>query len=135
MIKGRFVIQLFVIATVLGLQAAPAATPEETSAPESKAPNAQTLGIMESALKYCANIDTASADRLREMVKQLTDGANEEQLAQARQSDEYRGTYDSVTQVTSQIEPPNAKEFCASAAAVFRSPSDRAGAAHRQRSR
>jgi hypothetical protein len=114
-INGRFVIQLFVIGTGLALQPAPAATHDETNVAEAAAPNAQTLGLMESALNYCADIDPASAQRLRELIKQLADGANDEQLAKVRQSDEYRATYDSVTQVTSKIEPPNAKPFCASA--------------------
>jgi hypothetical protein len=108
MIKGRFVIQLFFIAAVLALQVAPAATPGEASTAEVAAPNAQTLGIMESALNFCATIDQAAAERLRELIKVSIAGANDEQLAKVRQSDEYRGTYDSVTQFTSKIEPPNA---------------------------
>ena len=120
MIKGRFVFQLIVIGTVLALQPAPAATPDEASAPEATAPiaaapNAQTLGIMESALNFCATIDRASAERLRGLIEQSIEGANDEQLAKLRQSDEYRGTYDSVMQFTSKIEPLNAKKFCASA--------------------
>ena len=115
MIKGRFVIQLFVIGTGLALQPAAAATHDETDVAPAAAPNAQTLGIMESALNYCANTDPASAQRLRGLIKQLIEGANDEQLAKVRQSDEYRGTYDSVAQFTSKIEPLNAKKFCGSA--------------------
>ena len=39
---------------------------------------------MESALNYCANIDPASAQRLRGLIKQMIEGANDEQLAKVR---------------------------------------------------
>jgi hypothetical protein len=115
MIKGRFIIHLLFMAAILALQPAPAATPAETSTAQPAGPSAQTLGILEGALNYCAPIDPASADRLRGLIKQLTDGADDEQLAKLRQSDAYRGTYDSVMEFTSKIAPPNAKKFCASA--------------------
>jgi len=46
------------------------------------------------------------------MIKQLVQGASEQQLAEVRNSDEYRKAYDSVVDFVSKIDPRNAKQFC-----------------------
>jgi hypothetical protein len=79
------------------------------------APNAQALGVAESALNYCGPIDPAAADRVRQMIKLLVQGASDRQLAQVRSSDGYRKAYDSVGDSVAKIDPHKAKRFCAEA--------------------
>ena len=79
---------------------------------DAPAPNAQALGVAESALNYCGPLDPVDADRMRQMIKQLVQGASEQQLAEVRNSDEYRKAYDSVVDFVSKIDPRNAKQFC-----------------------
>jgi hypothetical protein len=75
-------------------------------------PSAQVLAIAESVINYCGPIDPAAADRLRQMIKQLVQGASEQQLAEVRNSDEYRKAYDSVVDFVAKIDQRNAKNFC-----------------------
>jgi hypothetical protein len=82
---------------------------------DAPAPNAQALGVAESVVSYCGSIDPAAADQVRQMIKQLVQGASEEQLAEVRNSDDYRKAYDSVGDFTAKIDPHNAKTFCAEA--------------------
>lgn len=77
------------------------------------APNAQALGVAESALNYCGPIDPAAADRVRQMIKLLVQGASDQQLAEVRNSDEYRKAYDSVVDFAAKIDEHNVKRFCA----------------------
>jgi len=74
--------------------------------------NPQALGISESILNYCGSVDPAAAAKLRDKIKQLVRGASEQQLAQARNSDEYRKAYDSVADFAGKVDPRNAKRFC-----------------------
>jgi len=74
--------------------------------------NAQALGISESILNYCGPVDPASAAKLREKIKQLVQGASEQQLAQVRNSDEYRQAYDSVVDFVGKVDEHNAKQLC-----------------------
>lgn len=76
------------------------------------APNAQALAIAEGMVNYCAPIDPAAADKVRQLIKQLMQGASEQQLVEVRKSDEYRKAYDSVGDFTAKIDPRNAKKFC-----------------------
>ena len=76
-------------------------------------PSAQALGVAESVINYCGPIDPAAADRLRQMIKQLVQGASEQQLAEVRKSDEYRKAYDSVVDFVGKIDQRNATRFCA----------------------
>jgi hypothetical protein len=76
-------------------------------------PNPLALGVAEGVVNYCAPVDAASADKVRQVIKQLVQGASEQQLAEVRKSDDYRKAYDSVGDFTSKIDPHNAKRFCA----------------------
>jgi hypothetical protein len=49
---------------------------------------------------------------MRQMIKQLVRGASEQQLAEVRNSDEYRQAYDSVVDFVGKLDPRNAKRFC-----------------------
>jgi hypothetical protein len=75
-------------------------------------PSAQVLGVTESVINYCGPIDPPAADRLRQMIRQLVQGASEQQLAEVRKSDEYRKAYDSVVDFVGKIDQRNAKQFC-----------------------
>jgi len=49
------------------------------------------------------------------MIKQVVQGASEQQLAEVRKSDEYRKAYDSVVDFVGKIDQHNAKRFCSEA--------------------
>jgi len=72
-------------------------------------------GSPESVINYCGPIDPAATDRLRQMIKQVVQGASEQQLAEVRKSDEYRKAYDSVVDFVGKIDQHNAKRFCSEA--------------------
>jgi len=74
--------------------------------------SAQALGIAEGVASYCQSIDPAGADKVRQMIKQLVQGASAQQLAKVRNSDEYRKGYDSVAEFTGKIDAHNAGKFC-----------------------
>jgi hypothetical protein len=74
--------------------------------------NAQTLGFTESVLNYCGPIEPALALKLREKVKQLVERATEQQIAEARNSDEYRKAYDSVSELVARVDQHDAKRIC-----------------------
>lgn len=76
-------------------------------------PNPQALGIAESVSNFCSPIDAGAADRLRQLIKQLVQGANDKQLAEVRNTEEYRKAYDSVVEFTGKIDQHNVKKFCA----------------------
>jgi len=78
-------------------------------------PNARVLGVSESALSYCGPRDPAAAARLRRKIEQLVQGASAQQLAEVRNSDEYRKAYDSVVDFVAKIDEHNVKTFCAEA--------------------
>jgi len=80
---------------------------------EAPAPSARLLGVTESILNYCAPHDPSAAARLRQKIKQLVQGASAQQLAEVRQSDDYRKAYDSVVDFAAKIDEHNVKRFCA----------------------
>jgi hypothetical protein len=49
------------------------------------------------------------------MIRQLVQGAGQQQLAEVRKSDEYQKAYDSVVDFTAKSDQHNAKQFCAEA--------------------
>jgi hypothetical protein len=76
------------------------------------APNAEALGVAESTLNYCGPLEPAAADRLRQMIKSLVQGASEQQLAEVRKSDEYRKAYASVVDFVARGDRRSARRFC-----------------------
>jgi len=76
-------------------------------------PNARVLGVNEGALSYCGVRDPAAAARLRQKIEQLVQVASAQQLAEVRNSDEYRKAYDSVVDFVAKIDEHNVKRFCA----------------------
>ena len=74
--------------------------------------NASMLGMTESILQYCGPLDPAAAAKLREKIIQLVQGASEQQLAQVRNSDEYRKAYDSVVDIVGKVDERDATRIC-----------------------
>ena len=64
-------------------------------------------------LNYCGSRDPTAAARLRQRIKELVQGASEQQLAEVRNNDEYRKAYDSVVDFAAKIDEHNVKRFCA----------------------
>ena len=83
---------------------------------ESPALNAQTLGFTESVLNYCGPIEPALALKLREKLRQLVARSTEQQIAEARKSDEYRKAYDSVSEFVAQVDGHDARRICSESA-------------------
>ena len=81
-------------------------------------PDAHALGVAEGMINYCGSVDPASAEQVRQVIKQLMQGASELQLAEVRKSDDYRKAYDSVGAFTAKIDPRNAKHFCSESLAA-----------------
>ena len=77
------------------------------------ATSARLLGVTESVLNYCGSRDPTAAARLRRRIEQLVQGASEQQLAEVRNSDEYRNAFDSVVEFAAKIDEHNVKRFCA----------------------
>ena len=76
-------------------------------------PSARLLGVTESVLNYCGSRDPTAAARLRQRIKELVQGASEQQLAEVRNSDDYRKAYDSVVDFASKVDEHNVRRFCA----------------------
>jgi hypothetical protein len=106
MARGRNKQQRFLALLVCGWLVAPLAHAD------GPALNAQTLGVSESILNYCGPLDPAAAAKLRAKIKQLVRGASEQQLAQMRNSDEYRQAYDSLVDFVAKVDVHNAKRIC-----------------------
>ena len=76
-------------------------------------PNARMLGVSESVLNFCGSRDPTAAAKLRQKIRQLVQGASTQQLAEVRNSEEYRKAYDSVVDFAAKIDEHNVKRFCA----------------------
>jgi hypothetical protein len=50
---------------------------------------------------------------MRQKIEQLVQGASAQQLAEVRNSDEYRKAYDSVVDFVAKIDERNVERFCA----------------------
>lgn len=76
-------------------------------------PSAWLLGIDEGMLSFCASQDPAARERLRHKVSRLLEGTSPEQLAELRNSDEYREAYEAVSEFAGKIDAHNVARFCA----------------------
>jgi hypothetical protein len=75
------------------------------------------LGKVEGALDFCAQADPQSADKYQAKKKEFTQGATDEELAEARDSQEYKDGYQSSTDEMSKQPKDEAKKSCAAALA------------------
>jgi hypothetical protein len=80
--------------------------------PVKPAVNVQQLAITESMLQFCGPVDADTAKKLQDKLSKLVQGASDEELAQARESDDYRHAFDLVTKFTAQVDEHNAKTAC-----------------------
>jgi len=75
------------------------------------------LGKVEGAMDFCAQADPQSADQYKDKKKEFSQGATEEELADARASREYKEGYHSATDEMSKQPKEEAKNSCAAALA------------------
>jgi hypothetical protein len=81
-------------------------------ADEPKAPNPQSLGLIEAITDKCAEIDPDNVARYRAQVKMLTQDASDEAVAKVRKSDDYRQAYDSVADSLAATTGKDAVQAC-----------------------
>jgi hypothetical protein len=75
--------------------------------------SARLLGVNEGMLNFCAPRSPTAAAQLRQKIHKLVDGASPSQLAQLRNSHEYREAYDSVSEFVGKVDAHNLARFCA----------------------
>jgi hypothetical protein len=73
------------------------------------------LGKVEGALDFCAQADPQSAEKYQARKKEFTQGATDEELAEARGSQDYKDAYQSATDEMSKQSKDEAKKSCAAA--------------------
>jgi hypothetical protein len=71
-----------------------------------------SLGQVEAAVRFCARVDSNSADRYEELGKKIVAGMPEKDLAEARSSSEYKETFESVTHELERVPIDKAVEGC-----------------------
>jgi hypothetical protein len=77
----------------------------------------EILGKVEGALDFCAEANPTSADRYQAKKKEFSQGATDEELGEARASQEYKDGYQSATVEISKQPKDEAKKSCAAALA------------------
>jgi len=85
---------------------------QSARAEEPAPPSGQTLGMMEAILSKCAQIDPKAAARYEQRIPLLTQGVSEKVVAEVRNSDEYRQSYDSTTESLREVSEHDALEDC-----------------------
>ncbi|MBV8280684.1 MAG: hypothetical protein JO347_01310 [Candidatus Eremiobacteraeota bacterium] len=83
-----------------------------SSVPAPRSVDARALGIGEALLDFCATNDSEGAAKVRTRLKELTQGASKQALAEARRSTEYRSAHDSEADFIGKIDPHNAHRLC-----------------------
>jgi hypothetical protein len=102
-VSGSLRIPAVVAAFVLA-QAAGAAEP---------APSGQVLGTIEAVISHCSKVDAASAAKYQQQLKLIVQGADEEALAEVRNSDEYKQAYQAATDQLGDATGDEARRNCA----------------------
>ncbi len=90
--------------------AAAIAVPQIMPATESVPPRA--LGQVEATVNFCAQADSQRADQYQQWGKTITQGMTEKELADARQSGEYKDSYNTITDQLNNIPKEKAPENC-----------------------
>jgi hypothetical protein len=75
----------------------------------------EAFGRIEGALDFCAQADTGNAAKYQEQKKVLVQGATDDEVAEARASQEYKDNYKSATDELSKQPKDQAKKSCAAA--------------------
>jgi hypothetical protein len=70
------------------------------------------FGRVEGTLDFCAQSDPQSAAKYQERKKAMVQGVSEQELADARATDEYRGAYDSTSTDLAKLPKEKVVEAC-----------------------
>jgi hypothetical protein len=70
------------------------------------------FGKLESTLDYCAQVDSGSAAKYKEKKKALVKDVPENEVTDARNSDEYKEAYDSITAALSKLSKERVSQAC-----------------------
>jgi hypothetical protein len=70
------------------------------------------LGQLEGILNFCAKVDPSMAKQYQERSALLLGKASDKDLADARDSDEYRQAYDAVSAELAKVEKDHAVQTC-----------------------
>ena len=71
------------------------------------------LGQLEAVLEHCGRVSPASAERHKEFAKALTGNATDKDLAEARNSAEYREAHDAASEQISNLPKEESDKACA----------------------
>jgi hypothetical protein len=77
-------------------------------------PSGQVLGAVEAIVEHCIKADAASAARYAQQLKIVVRDADEKALAEVRQSDEYKQTYQATKEQLGESTGEEARRACAS---------------------
>jgi hypothetical protein len=72
----------------------------------------EAFGRVEGTLDFCAQSDPQSAGKYQERKKSIVHGASEQELAEARGSQEYRDGYDFMTTELGKVPKEKVVEAC-----------------------
>jgi len=73
------------------------------------------LGQVEATINFCVRADAKSADRYKEWGKAIVAGMSEKELAEARESAEYKENYSAITSQLDKLPTDKAVESCRAA--------------------
>jgi hypothetical protein len=76
------------------------------------APPPNVIGQVEATMTFCGQADPPSADKYKEFAKKLTRDMSEKELADARNSKDYKDIYDAITTELQKASPDEAREGC-----------------------
>ena len=79
-----------------------------------KLPPNSTLGQLEGTLDFCAQVDPQSAAKYQEFKKALVQGEPEKDVAEARQSSEYKNAYEAIGEALGKVPKGEAVKACTS---------------------
>jgi len=72
----------------------------------------KALGSVEATVNFCVRVDSKSADKYKEWGKSLVRDMSEKELADARDSSDYKETYDAITVELDKVPTEKAVEAC-----------------------
>lgn len=105
------VIAAAIVASSWAMQARGKATVKRSAA--EPVLDARVLGMSESLANYCRSVDPTALAKLQSRIAELAQGADEEQLAELRDSAEYKAAFQAIVEFTAKVDPHNAKKVCA----------------------
>ena len=79
-----------------------------------KLPPNSSFGQVEGTLDFCAQADPQSAAKYAEFKKAMVQGEPEKEVAEARQSSEYKKAYDAIGEALGKVPKDQAVKACTS---------------------